>query len=272
MATLKNTVIDDTAALQLPVGTTAQRPVSPSNGMTRFNNNFKCIEAWNGSRWIYAPDIVRDNLVLYVDAGEPNSYTSGTAWNDMSSFSNNATLVNGPTFVSDGGGSIRFDGSNDYATITASSSLNIQNSVSVEAWVNYESQGGTQSYSVICVKGDPWNWLLEDQNGRFNFRITTTNNSDSNLDSGYTHGYNIWNHVVATYNGTTQNIYVNGVAVASKAMTGTLNTSSTNIKIGSYTTSSYHLTGEISQVRVYNVALSYNQIKQNYEATKYRYI
>ena len=37
MATLKNTIIDDTGYIQLPVGTTAQRPVSPVAGMVRFN-------------------------------------------------------------------------------------------------------------------------------------------------------------------------------------------------------------------------------------------
>jgi hypothetical protein len=272
MAILKNTTIEDTGALLLPRGTTAQRPSSPDNGMTRFNSNFNCVEAWDGSYWRYMPDIVRDNIALYVDAGEPASYSiGGTSWNDLSMFSNNATIVNGASFSSDGGGSLNFDGVNDYATITNSNSLDIPNQVSVEAWVNYAAQGGTNSYSVICVKGYPWNWLLEDQGGKFNFRISTTDNSDSNLDSGYSHGYNIWNHVVATYNGSTQNIYVNGEAIASKNMTGTLNTSSTNIKIGSYTTTTFHLTGKISQVRVYNVALSLNQIRTNYNATRYRY-
>jgi hypothetical protein len=52
MATLKNTVIDDTAALQLPVGTTAQRPVSPSNGMMRFNTTTGKVECWNGTAWV----------------------------------------------------------------------------------------------------------------------------------------------------------------------------------------------------------------------------
>lgn len=272
MATLKNTTIDDTGALLLPRGTTAERPASTDNGMMRFNTTMKCVETWNGSRWVYMPDIVRDNLVLYLDAGEPSSYSSGTAWNDVSIYSNNATLVNGPTYNTDGGGSFQFDGSNDYATITNSNSLNIQNQVTVEAWVNYASQGGTNSYSVLCVKGDPWNWLLEDQDGKFNFRISTTDNPDSNLDSGFSHGYNLWNHVIATYNGSSQNIYVNGEAVASKYMSGALNTSSTNIKVGSYTTTSYHLTGKISQVRVYSTALSFNQVKQNYNATKYRYL
>jgi hypothetical protein len=52
MAILKNTTIDDTAALQLPVGTTAQRPSFPDNGMMRFNTTTGKVEFWNGTAWV----------------------------------------------------------------------------------------------------------------------------------------------------------------------------------------------------------------------------
>jgi hypothetical protein len=38
--------------LQLPVGTTAQRPVSPSTGMLRYNSTIVAVEYYNGSAWI----------------------------------------------------------------------------------------------------------------------------------------------------------------------------------------------------------------------------
>ena len=57
---------------------------------------------------------VTDGLVFYVDAAL--SYTSGsTIWYDLVG-SGNTTLTNGPTFDNENGGSIVFDGSNDYAT------------------------------------------------------------------------------------------------------------------------------------------------------------
>jgi hypothetical protein len=114
MATLKNTVIDDTAALQLPVGTTAQRP-SPAVGMMRFNTLINTVEQWNGSRWSYTPDIVTNGLILRLDAAEPTSYSgSGTAWNDMVG-TNHATLINGASYSPSNGGCIEFDGVDDYA-------------------------------------------------------------------------------------------------------------------------------------------------------------
>ena len=47
MATLKNTIIDDTGYIQLPVGTTAQRPISPVAGMIRFNTSLGYVEIYN---------------------------------------------------------------------------------------------------------------------------------------------------------------------------------------------------------------------------------
>ena len=109
MATLKNTIIDTTGALQLPVGTTAQRPTAAAGHM-RYNSTFKTVETYTGTRWEYMPDIVRDGLVLNLDAGEPSSYPgTGTAWTDLSGNGNTGTLTNGPTYSSANGGSIVFD-------------------------------------------------------------------------------------------------------------------------------------------------------------------
>jgi hypothetical protein len=67
----------------------------------------------------YSPKIVTDGLVLYLDAANSYSYVSGsTSWNDISRGGNNGTLVNGPTFNSGSGGSIVFDGVNDYCTFS----------------------------------------------------------------------------------------------------------------------------------------------------------
>lgn len=52
MATLKNTVFNDTGYIQLPSGTTAQRPVSPSNGMIRFNSTTNVLEGYIDGNWI----------------------------------------------------------------------------------------------------------------------------------------------------------------------------------------------------------------------------
>ena len=51
MAQLKNTTVDDTEFLQLPLGTTAQRPQNPEVGYARYNTDLNLIEIFNGSEW-----------------------------------------------------------------------------------------------------------------------------------------------------------------------------------------------------------------------------
>jgi hypothetical protein len=59
--------------------------------------------------------IATNGLILALDSGDRNSYSgSGTSWTDLSGNGNTGTLTNGPTYSSTNGGSIVFDGSNDY--------------------------------------------------------------------------------------------------------------------------------------------------------------
>jgi len=72
-----------------------------------------------------AISIVTSGLVFYVSAAESTSYPgSGTTWTDISTNSNNGTLTNGPTFDSGDGGSIVFDGTDDYVELGSVDSSN----------------------------------------------------------------------------------------------------------------------------------------------------
>lgn len=52
MATLKNTTINDTGFFRIPVGTSAQRPASPTAGMLRYNTDLGYAEVYNGTAWV----------------------------------------------------------------------------------------------------------------------------------------------------------------------------------------------------------------------------
>jgi hypothetical protein len=74
------------------------------------------------------PEIAESGLVLALDAGNLKSYpTTGTTWTDLSGNGNTGTLTNGPTYSSANGGSISFDGTNDYVTIPDSPSWDVNN-------------------------------------------------------------------------------------------------------------------------------------------------
>ena len=56
MATLKNTTINSTESIRLPVGNTSQRPGSPQLGMMRYNTDEEGIEVYNGTDWVPLAD------------------------------------------------------------------------------------------------------------------------------------------------------------------------------------------------------------------------
>jgi hypothetical protein len=72
---------------------------------------------------VYAgPDVSESGLVLALDAANSKSYPgSGTTWTDLSGNGNTGTLTNGPTYSGANGGSLVFDGVNDYVQFTSTS-------------------------------------------------------------------------------------------------------------------------------------------------------
>lgn len=102
MATLKNSIIDDSGYLKLPAGTVDQRPASPVAGMQRYNSVSETSEYYNGSSWVTS-GIVSTGLALYIDAGNTASYPgTGTTWNDISGNGRNLTIYGSPVFNANG--------------------------------------------------------------------------------------------------------------------------------------------------------------------------
>jgi hypothetical protein len=84
MATLKNTTINDTGFIQLPAGTTAQRPASPANGMIRVNTTTSALEAYVGGAWLNLITAVGTESNPAISAAQirtsNSSATDGNYW------------------------------------------------------------------------------------------------------------------------------------------------------------------------------------------------
>ncbi len=79
----------------------------------------------------YNSQVVKDGLVVCLDAGNPKSYPgTGNTWYDLTINGNNGTLTNGPTFSSINGGGIVFDGINDYVSVGNLGSFYAQGTIS----------------------------------------------------------------------------------------------------------------------------------------------
>jgi hypothetical protein len=220
------------------------------------------------------PDLIQDGLVLCLDAANTKSYPgSGTSWVDLSGNRNNVTTSGGPTFNSANGGSIVFDGTDDYASKT---SINVSY-LTIDIWARWtqffsdsnghalvsNSNSATNGYLLYQSTTSPYNKIQAFVYGS----SINAFKSNSTLSTG------VWYNIGFTYNGSTNNIYLNGVLDNSVAATvGTIAASSANFIIGAtYTIGSNPFNGNVANVKLYNRALSASEILQNYNATKGRF-
>jgi hypothetical protein len=218
------------------------------------------------------PATVLSGLVLELDAGNIKSYQSGsTTWFDKSGNANNGTLINGPLFSTDGGGSIVFDGADDYVNFGNSSVFNMSSEVTLLHWLKFNSSTWSPFIGKVGVDNNQNNyrcWIGNDRqfdvelfNDSFKPLFTLTSTELPN---------NTWCFLGMRFkNDGTLSGYFNG---------GNKNT--VNKTIGSLTTGDFLIGydkgsayggGNIGTVLLYNRALTDNEILQNYNATKGRF-
>jgi hypothetical protein len=244
-------------------------------GITTFTGSSGIVMPSGDTRYRYSAtdgEIVKDGLVLWLDAGKQESFGSdGTVWRDLSGQGSNGTLTNGVGFSVEQGGSLEFDGVNDYVDLTSSSA---------------SFDFGTENFSLSCfIKGtgvsgyrcifwhhyNPGFTLITNITtgvARFWLGGTAVNGNKNILD-------NVWHNVIVIRNSNIISIYVDGVLdVSSTSFLGRSATvSDATAAIGRYTGefTDYPFDGNISQVSIYNRALSSQEVQQNYNALKRRY-
>jgi surface protein len=206
--------------------------------------------------------------VLILDAGNPLSYPgTGTTWTDLSGNNNNGTLVNGPTFDSANGGSIVFDGVNEYGLV---SNLPILSVMSVVTWVKIKTNvTNTYIFNKTPTSVNNNNYGLCIINSRL--RVNSYNGtSGSHIDSNYIITVDQWVNITAVYNSTSSAVYING----NLDNYGNINI----VNSGSQLSIAYNLlvnsgavNCNISTFNLYNKALTPTEILQNYNATKGRF-
>jgi hypothetical protein len=245
--------------------------------------------------------IITDGMVLCLDAANRKSFVSGsTSWYDLSGGGNTGTLTNGPAYNSANGGSIVFDGTNQY--VTYGNILNngilagTNNKFSWGAWVNKSSN--TTTGPIFNKNADGGLSVNERQMG-FNFRnskidfVVLGDPLAATWYRGYittnTFSTNQWYYVFATYDGSINTndgldrfkIYVNGTLenivfyVGGGTLTNTIQGSIAPLSMGTAVASNgnigYPFVGKVSAGYIYNRVLSADEILQNYNSLKFRY-
>jgi hypothetical protein len=235
--------------------------------------------------------VVTSGLVMNLDAGNSASYPgSGTTWTDLTGNGNNATLINGPTYSSGNGGSIVFDGVDDYVSIGSQNIIGTGTSpFSTEFWIYNTKDFAAGGYSMIYrIKQDTENFLVLYNNaGTWLIWATFRGSNQQALSVTSSDYLNKWVCIDVVYNGGDKNLassytyYRNGVSLGSGTTNlgvagGTGNNCNILGRDGDGSTpcnvsSTGQLQGNLAAFKVYNRALSAAEIKQNFNAQNDRF-
>jgi hypothetical protein len=228
----------------------------------------------NGS---YSTPIITSGLVMHLDAGNLNSYSgTGTTWTDLSGIGNNGSLINGVGYNSSNLGLLVFDGSNDYVAVTNSATIRPSTELTVECVIRPFST--PSSWSQLIGYGQAaytsGNYLLFLETATTTCRaLARVNNTEYRCNTNYTAPLNQFTCITFTMKtGDAIRSYFNGVANITASLpagTFTYNGTTSDYQIGSPGGSWFP--GNIGFMRLYNRALSVEEVTQNFNTIKYRF-
>ncbi len=175
-----------------------------------------------------------------------------------------AAVADAPIAVEDRYG-LQFDGVDDYVNLGSNSSLAVTTSLTTETWVRptaYPAASG-----IILNKEGEYEVGL-DSAGKLRWAFTNSNPGWAWHDTGYTLALNQWAHIAVTYSNGVVTTYVNGTLVETYYGSGAIGDSYTglnDLRIGgrSNSPSGQYFTGDIDEVRVWNVVRTQAQIQTN---------
>ena len=222
----------------------------------------------------YNSNIVTDGLVLCLDAANPRSYPlSGNTWYDLSGNSHHGTLVNGVGFDANNG-TLTFDGTNDKVTFATSSKFDFgTGNFTIQVWYNVQYH---TTYHHFWTFGDQYHLafkMTRPDSGLTTIYVAAGSNGPSSygaINSQAT--LNTWQMATLVRNGDNPSIYIDADNKGTK--TGWLNADvdgSTNAGTTGWGWASEYTKGNISQIKIYNKALSAEEVRRNYNATRGRY-
>jgi len=234
-----------------------------------------------GHPWTTTPtySFVTSGAMLYLDAGNPASYTSGTTWTDLSSNNNDATLVSSPTFTDAGTDSyFSFNGSTQYAPVTTSKmnvTLTGKTTMFVIRTVNANTANATYRNlfggSTAARNFNTYMYHISGNTWRMHFSTGPASPWAPSVSASFTVTDNQWIVVAATQTtGGVVTYYVNGQQIGTPD-TGVTFYQFTNSGIEAVARSDNYWRGDIAVAAVYSRALSSAEILQNHNSILGRY-
>jgi hypothetical protein len=232
---------------------------------------------------------VNTGLLFYIDGSSKASYPgTGTTVFDLSGNSRNGTMTNGVGFSSDASGCFTFDGTNDYINFPYALTTSTTNEHTLSVWFNWDGAGGgsdgrrflIESYRTDNV-GTPWQfslWVQSSAQAASVPRMQLSSSPYQNLVANTTISSNNWYNITVVYNRNDLygvKVYVNGV-LDGQGVTVNNNTNYDGFNVGSYRGTSgvadnRWFSGKISEMKIYNRALTQSEILQNFNYSRIRH-
>ena len=186
---------------------------------------------------------------------------SGATVADTSGGNHSGSTLNTTWTSGKYGAALTFNGTNSWVTVNSAAALNLVTAQTLEAWVYPTTISGWRS---VMMKEPNGLYYLEASNGSVAGAGPSAGLNTGSLQDVYGPAslpLNTWSHVATTWNGAMLRMFVNGVQVASKAVSGPLLTSTQPLRIGGNSTWGEYFAGKIDEVRIYNRALSAAEIQ-----------
>jgi len=223
----------------------------------------------------YQPNIVAKDLQFAFDAANPKCYPgSGNLIYSLAGNGITGGLENGTLVSSNLAGYFAFDGSDDFISTNFQPNYDYI-TVNVWFWSGAFSTFGTNTCVVANSQvSSPYpSFDIRKRNTgalQLQFAISSSG-SEIGQEIGFINDYT-WYNVQFTYDGSTVKCWLNGLQVVSYSIAGTLRSSTSNLFIGKNPAfAGRNAAIYVSQVFIYNRALTDAEIARNYAATKSRY-
>ena len=223
----------------------------------------------------YNPLIVRDGLIVNVDAANKLSYPgTGNTWFDLSKNGKNGSMTGGASFSSDFGGVIDFDGINDYVNFGIGNTFLPMAAFAVDIW--FRCFGLVSPSTSSGLFGFTYAVRLVLDESSMSFRCHDGTNTTSVSSSGSTNFRDgSWYNVVAYHTGSVQGIYVNskfrGSINASWPGTSNWPTNGWGLGADQNNVSATRFYGQMATYKMYNRALTPQEMQQNFNAARRRF-
>jgi len=235
--------------------------------------------------------IVTEGLIWRVDASNNaknlNAAGANSVIGDTTVTGFSGSLQGGMSRVTTEPQYWAIDGVDDYIQFAANGTINGSNPLSLfnkttatfEFWIAPD-YAGPDDYQRILSKSNTggggvggYELLLRPATKFFAMYIDNGSGSAVDvIDYTSTSLAGTWIHVVVTRNGTSYVIYENGVAQATATASATFVNTASGLRIGSWIHSTEReYDGKIAVAAIYDVTLSGNQVRQNYNALKGRF-